>query len=427
MNRIDLSQDRIQLTSATAKMGPMLIVVGLALLGLSVALGAGVGWNTFWKSYLIGFMASVGIALGALFFVMLQHITRSGWSITVRRLAEGIARNLSWMWILFVPILVMVLKGDGSLLYQWGDEYLMEHDHLLHKKATYLSPAFWSARAIFYLLVWAVLGWLYFKWSTNQDRDGDVKWTHRMQQWAPLGIILYGVTQSYAAIDWMMTLQPKWFSTMFPVYYFASTMCGFFCAIILFARYMQRTGHLKQAISVEHYHDLGKWLFGLGVVFWAYIGFSQYMLIWYANLPVETSWYIVRQLGGWAPVSLLLLFGHFVVPFVLLITRWTKRWRFTLPLIACWLMLMFFVDICWIILPVVPEAAMAAATTYNELARQVASGEVSVGFGFSIVNVTCLVGMMACLTGGTIFNLRSYNLVANKDPRLDEALSFENA
>ena len=149
-----------------------------------------------------------------------------------------------------------------------------------------------------------------------------------MQQWAPLGIILYGVTQSYAAIDWMMTLQPKWFSTMFPVYYFASTMCGFFCAIILFARYMQRTGHLKQAISVEHYHDLGKWLFGLGVVFWAYIGFSQYMLIWYANLPVETSWYIVRQLGGWAPVSLLLLFGHFVVPFVLLITRWTKRWRF---------------------------------------------------------------------------------------------------
>lgn len=427
MNRIDLSQDRIQLTSATAKMGPILIVVGLALLGLSVALGAGVGWNTFWKSYLIGFMASAGIALGALFFVMLQHITRSGWSITVRRLAEGIARNLSWMWILFVPILVMVLKGDGSLLYQWGDEYLMEHDHLLHKKATYLSPTFWSARAIFYLLVWAVLGWLYFKWSTNQDRDGDVKWTHRMQQWAPLGIILYGVTQSYAAIDWMMTLQPKWFSTMFPVYYFASTMCGFFCAIILFARYMQRTGHLKQAISVEHYHDLGKWLFGLGVVFWAYIGFSQYMLIWYANLPVETSWYIVRQLGGWAPVSLLLLFGHFVVPFVLLITRWTKRWRFTLPLIASWLMLMFFVDICWIILPVVPEAAMAAATTYNELARQVASGEVSVGFGFSIVNVTCLVGMMACLTGGTIFNLRSYNLVANKDPRLDEALSFENA
>jgi len=427
MNRIDLSQDRIQLSSSTAKMGPILIVAGLALLGLSVALASSAGWNTFWKAYLVGFMASAGIALGALFFVMLQHITRSGWSVTVRRLAEGIARNLSWMWMLFIPIIVMVLKGDGSLLYQWGDEYLMEHDHLLHKKATYLSPTFWSARAVFYLLVWAVLATLYFKWSTNQDRDSDVKWTHKMQQWAPLGIILYGLTQSYAAIDWMMTLQPKWFSTMFAVYYFASTMCGFFCAIILLARYMQRTGHLKQAISVEHYHDLGKWLFGLGVVFWAYIGFSQYMLIWYANLPVETSWYMARQLGGWAPVSLLLLFGHFVVPFVLLITRWTKRWRFTLPLIACWLMLMFFVDICWIVLPVVPEAAIAAATTYNELVKQVASGEVSVGFGFSIVNVTCLVGMMACLTGGTIFNLRSCNLVASEDPRLDEALSFENA
>ena len=203
MNHSDLSQDRLDLAGSVRKMGPVLFVIGCALLLFSIVLGSSHGWPTFWKSYLIGFMVSAGIALGALFFVMLQHITRSGWSVTVRRLAEGMARNLVWMWILFTPIIIMVLKGDGALLYQWGDTYLMEHDHLLHKKAAYLSPTFWSARAIFYLLVWAVLAYLYFKWSTKQDVDGDVKWTHKMQQWAPLGIILYGLTQSYAAIDWM--------------------------------------------------------------------------------------------------------------------------------------------------------------------------------------------------------------------------------
>lgn len=426
MNADTVHNEGIRLHGSTVKTGPLLIFAGLLLLGLSIALASGEGWITFWKAYLAGWMASLGIVLGSLFFVILQHITRSGWSVSVRRLAEGIASNLRWMWMLFVPILILVLSGNGALLYQWADVELVAHDHLLQQKSAYLSPTFWSIRAIVYLLVWVVLGTVYLKWSTNQDRDGDVKWTHKMQKWAPLGIIAYAFTQSYAAIDWMMTLQPKWFSTMFAVYYFAATMAGFFSFIILFARYMQRTGHLKNEITTEHYHDLGKWLFGLGVVFWAYIGFSQYMLIWYANLPVETSWYMTRQMGGWRAITLLLLFGHFLIPFVLLITRWTKRWRFTLPLIASWLLFMFFVDICWIVLPVVPEAAIADATSYNQLFNQVASGEVSVGYGWSILNLTCLVGMVSLVWGGTLLNLKKCNLIATADPRLGEALHFEN-
>ena len=426
MKVADINTDHLRLSGAATKAGPLLAGIGAALLGISAALGSG-EWTTFWKSYLFGWMVVVGIALGAMFFILLQHMTRSGWSISVRRLAEGIAKNLKWMWILFVPILVLVLKGNGDLLYQWGNVELMQHDHLLQKKATYLSPTFWSARAIFYLLVWAAIASLYFRWSTAQDSDGDVKWTHKMQKWAPLCMILYAFTQSYAAIDWMMTLQPKWFSTMFPVYFWASTMAGFFAAIILLARYLQKTGHVQKSITTEHYHDLGKWLFGLGVVFWAYIAFSQYMLIWYANLPVETAWYITRQMGGWASISLLLLFGHFLFPFLLLITRWTKRWRATLPVIAAWMVLMFFVDIYWLVFPIIPEAAIAEATSYNELAGLISSGEVSVGYGFTLVNFTCLFGMFALLCGGTLINLHSCNLVASADPRLDEALHFENA
>jgi hypothetical protein len=301
----------------------------------------------------------------------------------------------------------------------------MEHDHMLHAKAGYLSPTFWSIRAIAYLVIWSVIGTLYFKWSTAQDQDGDVKWTHKMQKWAPLCMILFALTQSFAAIDWMMTLQPKWFSTMFAVYFWASCMCGFFAFIILFSRFLQQTGHLQKSITVEHYHDLGKWLFGIGVVFWAYIAFSQYMLIWYANLPVETNWYMARQLGGWGAISLLLLFGHFVIPFVLLITRWTKRWRWPLRAIAGWLILMFFVDIYWLVMPIVPEEAIAAAGSYNELAENITASEI--GYGFSILNFTCLIGVYILVLGGTLINLRKCNLVASADPRLDEALHFENA
>ena len=425
MKVAEVKTDNIRLSGFAAKLGPILAVVGIVLLVLSAALGESAGWNTFWKSYLVGWMVTLGLSLGALFFVLLQHMTRSGWSVSVRRLAEGIAKNLTWLWMLFVPILVLVLKGDGVILYQWGDTHLMQTDHMLQAKAGYLAPTFWSIRAIFYLVVWTVIGTLYFKWSTAQDRDGDIKWTHKMQKWAPLCMILFAFTQSYASIDWMMTLQPKWFSTMFAVYFWASCMCGFFSLLILLARFLQNTGHIQKSITTEHYHDLGKWLFGIGVVFWAYIAFSQYMLIWYANLPVETNWYMTRQLGGWGPVSLLLLFGHFLLPFLLLITRWTKRWRSPLPIIAAWLLLMFCVDIYWLIMPVVPEVAIDTATSYNELATNITNAEI--GYGFSILNFTCLIGMVALLLGGTLINLRKCNLVATADPRLHEALQFENA
>ncbi len=426
MTTADVTSDRLRLGGGAAKAGPVLAVMGLLLLGISAAMGSGAGWTTFWKSYLIAFMIGTGLSLGALFFVLLQHLTRSGWSVVVRRLAEAIARNLSWIWILFLPILILVLTGHGELLYQWGDRELMEHDHMLHAKAGYLSVTFWSIRSVAYLVVWVVLGTLYFRWSVNQDGSGDVSWTHRMQRWAPIGMILYALTQTFASIDWMMTLQPKWFSTMFGVYFFSACTAGFFSLMILFCWFLQRTGHARKSITTEHYHDLGKLLFAFGVVFWAYIAFSQYMLIWYANLPVETNWYIARQLGGWAGVSLLLLFGHFVLPFLLLISRWPKRWHNVLPLIACWMVMMFCLDIYWLVMPVVPEQAIADASTYNQLAAAVKSGAVSLGYGWHIINFTCIGGVVSLVLGGTLLNLRKCAIVPVQDPRLNESMAFEN-
>ncbi len=160
MKVADVKNDNIRLDGMPARLGPVLAIVGLAALGLSAALGTGEGWNTFWKSYLVGFMVALGLCLGALFFILLQHMTRSGWSVSVGRLAEGIAKNLSWLWMCFVPILTLVLKGDGEVLYEWGNRELMESDHMLHAKAGYLSPVVWSIRAIMYLAVWTVIGTL---------------------------------------------------------------------------------------------------------------------------------------------------------------------------------------------------------------------------------------------------------------------------
>ena len=197
MKSIDVQQDNIRLSGVASKAGPLLAIIGLVFLGLSALLGSGgseiAGGDVFWKSYLFAWISVLGICLGALFFVLLQHLTRSGWSVSVRRIAEGIAKNLSWMWMLFVPILLLILSGNGSMLYDWANPEYMADSHMPQSKVSFLSPSFWSIRALFFLLVWAILSSLYLRWSTKQDHDGDVQWTHKMQKWAPLCMILYAL------------------------------------------------------------------------------------------------------------------------------------------------------------------------------------------------------------------------------------------
>ena len=281
-------------------------IIGLIALAITAALGSSAGWTIFWKSYLVGFMVVLGVSLGGLFFTILQHIVKAGWSVTVRRIAEGFASNLRWIWVLFLPILGLVLTGNGDLLYDWANAEYMHSAHALEQKAAYLNVAFWSIRAVAYFGIWAVLAHFYVSRSIAQDTDHDVRHTVILQRLAPIAMILYALTQSYAAIDWLMSLQAMWFSTMFAVYYFAASACGFFATLIFVIWRLQASGRICDSINVEHFQDMGKLLFAFGVVFWAYIGYSQYMLIWYANIPIETQWFMARQLDGWFWVSMLL-------------------------------------------------------------------------------------------------------------------------
>ena len=423
--KLNINNLNVYLGSLAHKIYVPSIAFGILLLCVTVFLGFLGEWSDFFKSWLFGFMVVSGTSLGALIFVMLQFIVKAGWSVVVRRLAEGMASNLRWVWILFVPILVLVLTGKGDLLYGWCDLEKMSNDYVLSKKSAYLSSGFWSIRAVFYLASWAFLSHWYFKKSIYQDVSGNPKITLLLQKYAPLGIVLYALTQSFAAIDWAMSLQPKWFSTMFGVYWFASCFTGFLAMITIVVYLLNKTNRLL-CVSKEHFHDLGKLLFAFGAVFWAYIGFSQYLLIWYANIPIETEWFIVRQMHPWLWVTLLLLFGHFVFPFLCLISRWPKRWVFPLAIAGVWMFIMFILDAYWLIYPRVPEEIIAYAGSYADLANEIKNGNADVGFGFKLIQLTAVLGMIFIWVGATAWTLRNISLIPVKDPRLEESIAFEN-
>jgi hypothetical protein len=216
-------------------------------------------------------------------------------------------------------------------------------------------------------------------------------------------MIAIALTLTFAAIDFMMTLEPTWFSTIFGVYYFASCVLGVHAAMILTLIWLQSRGIMKKSVTIEHYHDLGKMLFAF-TVFWAYIGFSQFMLIWYANIPEETFWFKKRFAGDWSMVSWVLVFGHFVLPFFGLISRQIKRNRTTLAFWAIWLLAMVWIDLFWLIKP-------ALGTT---------------DLPFGLLDVLCFVGIVSIFIASTAFHARNKNLIPIKDPRLARSLAFEN-
>jgi len=403
-------------------------IVGLLSLAGSVVISlmqdnSEIAWPSFYRSYLTSFIFVLSLSLGGLFFVLIQHLTKAGWSVVLRRLAEAIAANLIWLWILFIPIFYMMATGNGANLYDWADA--SHHDDVLARKAAFLNPTFWTIRAVVYFLVWGVAAFFFYRQSVRQDSSDGVSATLRMQRWAPPVVILFAITLAFASIDWIMSLQAHWFSTMFGVYFFAASCCGFFGLLVVLMYILQRAGKLKNEITLEHFQDAGKFLFAFGVVFWAYIAFSQYMLIWYANIPEETGWYITRQLGPWKTVSFVLLAGHFAIPFVLLVTKHTKRIRLVIALIAAWMLLMHFVDVYWLVMPQIPEQAMRDAVTYSDVVQAVENGA-ELGFNPTLTDLTCLIGMLGLFIAGTTRLLSRCALVPTGDPRLHESLNFEN-
>jgi hypothetical protein len=291
VSAIQGSNENRRLGALAARIAGPAGIGGVILLVVAVLITwrSEIAWERFLRSYLVAFCFVLSLSLGGLFFTMLQHLTRAGWSVVLRRIAEGLAGNLRWIWILFIPIVIGLFTTD---LYHWthaGEDLLLAH------KRPFLNPTFWVIRVVIYFAVWAGLAHFFLRASVAQDASGDPKLTLRMQRIAAPGMILYAFTQTFAIIDWVMALEPHWFSTMFGVYFFAASCCGFGATMVILCFALQRSGRVTESITTEHYQDLGKYLFAFGVVFWAYIAYSQYVLIWYANIPEETAWFLVRQ------------------------------------------------------------------------------------------------------------------------------------
>lgn len=298
----------------------------------------------FLRSYLFAYVYWTGMALGCLAILLLHHTVGGKWGMVIRRLCEAGARTIPYMAIFLVPVLLAM-----HTLYVWTQPEAV-HDAVIQSKAAYLNIPFFLARTIFYFAIWTMYGYLLSKWSAEQDRTGDPRLISRMRAVSAPGLVVFTFTATFAFVDWIMSLEPDWFSTMYGAMFLVGQVLEAFALVIALVIVLSQWEPIKQYITPQHFHDLGNLLLAFTVL-WAYLSFSQFLIIWAGNLPDEVPWYVRRLGQGWGFVAVLLVIFHFCLPFLLLLQRDVKR-RATLLLKVCWLMLAVrMIDVYWVIEP----------------------------------------------------------------------------
>ena len=332
---------------ALARLQQRALIVGAA--GLLAGIVGGVGnIDQFFKSWLIGFLFCLGLALGSLGLLMLQHLSGGKWGLVSRRVFEAATRTLPVVALFFIPILFAM-----PTLFLWARPEAVRTDHILQMKAPYLNVPFFIVRAVVYFGFWLVCGWLLTKWSAAQDR-GETAVTPedsvRFRTVSAPGLLFLVLTITFASVDWIMSIDPHWYSTIFGLVMVAGhglTALAFAIAVLALVA-PERT--VAAWIAPGQFHDLGKLLLAF-VMLWAYLNFSQFLIIWAGNLPEEIPWYLDRIRGGWGVVAILLVVGHFALPFLLLLSRDLKRHGGLLAKIAAFVIVMRLVDLIWLVAP----------------------------------------------------------------------------
>ncbi|MCB9708381.1 MAG: quinol:cytochrome C oxidoreductase [Myxococcales bacterium] len=404
-------------------------------------------------SYLFAFLCFLFIGLGAIFYVLILHLTSAGWGVSTRRTAEFFCTGVPVLALLFLPILAVLqhlypwyghdvpqtkvsfnatLRGHaeeqpGSIGEQHAVHPLsapqtangaairhtsggghhaahLAHEAVVQKKHAYLNQPFFLIRALLYFAVWIFLAWRVVSLSLKQDETKDPHNTVKLKRMSAPGIIVLALTLTFASFDWIMSLEPAWYSTIFGVYLFGSSAVAIFAVVIVTTLALRAGGFLADAVNVEHYHDLGKLMFGF-IVFWAYIGFSQLLLIWYAGLPEEATFYHLRWDGGlWQRLSLFLLVGHFFFPFALILSRNAKRKLAVLGFAAVWMLVLHVVEMYWFVMP------------YYSAGH----------FEMHWLDLACLLWVGGIYTAVVFRRMTRHALIPIGDPRLDRSLRFEN-
>jgi hypothetical protein len=311
--------------------------------------------DEFYRGYLLGFMCWLGVALGSMAILMIRHLTGGGWGMVIRRILGASMRTLPLLAILFIPMIIAAWQGR---IYPWlmspsqiQDPHIREH---LEKhsfiKGAYLNFHGFLIRAIVYFAIWNLLSFLLSHWSKQTDRAGAPDNSHKFKAVAGPGLILYGFTITFAVIDWVMSIDPSWISTIFGLVILAGELLSAMCFAVVVERILVNYRPMSEMLKPDFVHDHGKWML-VFIMLWAYFSFSQWLIIWAGNLPNEITFYLKRLSGSWGSIGLFLALFHFAVPFALLLSRPFKRNIRKLVWLAIWLMVMRYVDLFWIIEP----------------------------------------------------------------------------
>jgi len=320
------------------------LFVGIAALA-ACAVGGFFAPAQFFHSYLFAFLFWAGIALGCMAVAMLHHITGGAWGLPIRRPLESGTRTLPLMALLFLPIVAGARK-----LYEWADPAAVARDAALQHKSLYLNVPFFFGRAVLYFAAWLAFAYFLNRWSLQQDATGGRTIDRRLQLLSSAGLVVYGLTVTFASIDWAMSLEPHWFSTMYGVLFIAGQGLSAFAFIVVVLVLLSERAPLSGYVAARHYHDLGKLMLAF-VMFWAYVSFSQYLIIWAGNLPEEIPWYLRRLQGGWGWIAAAILLFHFVLPFLMLLPASANRNPRVLAAVAGLVVFMQLVEIFWLTQP----------------------------------------------------------------------------
>jgi hypothetical protein len=384
-----LDAKKLELNASTNGLVYALMGVGI----LSFIVGLLTNPNRTWYAYLLNHTLFMGFGIGAFFFLIIHYLAFAGWNVAVRRVTESFATYLPFAFAFNV-----ILFFGLSHIYSWTNHEVMAHDHLLHGKIGYFALPFYIARTLVFFAAVVFFAMKMVGNSTRQDEEGGVDLLNRQKPLAAMGLVLFAPLFTVFSVDLLKSLDPKWFSTMFGVYVFIGFVQATAAAMIVAVRRLKKAGYLE-AVTDDHFHDMGKYMFGFSI-FWAYIAVSQYLLIWYANLPEETTFYLVRQTPGWVWISLLLPIVRFVLPFLLLLRRGVKRNSAYLEKVAILVIFGEWIDLNWMIMPAISHRA----------------------FSFSWLDI----GMFLGFGGFFLFAVRRFlsknNTVPTADPFLHETL-----
>jgi hypothetical protein len=387
------------LESARWSTGRNVLVLAALISIVACAAGYVQDPDRFFRSYLVAFAYTCAVGLAAFFFVMVQFLSGSAWSVTVRRIMENLMITLPVGALLFVP-----LAFGLHHIYPWTNPEVLQSSAELRSKSNFLTDNFFIARTYGYFLLWSIWIFAIYRQSLKQDGKRSFRQMQIASRWSGSGLFLVVAVGTLAAYDWLMTVEPSWYSTIFGLYYLADGTVLFFSVLILISLGFRQAGVLDKEINIEHYHDLGKWLFAM-TCFYTYMGFSQFLLIWYANIPTETQFYRHRMPGTWLYISLSLPFIRFFIPFFALISRPAKRNLKLLGVMAVWSLVVVYLDLYWIVMPVFyPNGPQIHWLDFATLG--------------AVVSIAGLVFWS---------RFRKHAMVPVGDLRLEQSLHFENA